>query len=208
MPTTNTKRQRNSQGNTSRSQIIQAAEQVLKRDGYHSLTTRKVAQSCAISLGNLTYHFPNKTLLIEAIMAQVCERYQSQRSVVRLSDQLTPVDYVRRCITWMLNDAVDPDTSALFLELWILAKHHDFGSQIIEDFYATATTWIEQTLATHFPATQQKQREQAAYFILTLSEGAVPVFSRQVQRKVKVHDMIEYGVAAVLTMLEGCPKAV
>ena len=58
---------RYSSGQASRQQIIAAAETVLKRDGYHAFTTRRVAQQCGISVGNLTYYFPTKLTLIEAL---------------------------------------------------------------------------------------------------------------------------------------------
>jgi len=200
MKTGNT-RQRNSLGKASREQILVASEKILKNDGFHSLSTRRVADACGISVGNLTYHFPNKAFLVEAVMLAVCTRYEQQRSAIRLTDAIDPGDYLQNVTCWMLNDAVHSDTSALFLELWVLAKHHDFGTKILERFYATAIGWLVESLGTYFPVVSADKRQRAAYFLLTLSEGSVAVFSRDYSRPVNQKDLVPFAVTAILTIL-------
>ncbi len=194
-------RQGNALGKASRAQIVEAAERLLRTDGYHTLSTRKVAEACGISVGNLTYHFPNKAQLVEALISGVFERYENQRAEIRFDQSLTPENYLKQLINWLLDDAVDPETSALFLELWVLAKHHDFGAETLERFYRTATGWICKALEAYFPHTSNKQRECAAYFILTLSEGSVAVFSRPHQRPANQKDVSNIAIKAVLTTL-------
>ncbi len=199
-------RQSNTLGKASRDQIVQAAEQLLTSDGYHMLSTRKVATACGISVGNLTYHFPNKTLLIEAVMTGVCDRYASERATIKFDKALDPLSYLTGVISWMLDDAVTDKTSALFLELWVLAKHHDFGSETLENFYSTAVGWISGSLEIYFPNTTTEQRERAAYFMLTLSEGSVAVFSRPHERPVNQQDLTPFAVNAILLTLEESKK--
>jgi len=195
-------RQPNTLGKASREQIVHVAEQLLKSDGYHMLSTRKVATACGISVGNLTYHFPNKTQLIEAVMTAVCDRYAHERDTIKFDKALDPISYLKGVISWMLDDAVTQNTSALFLELWVLAKHHDFGSETLERFYSTAVGWISGSLEIYFPNTTSEQRERAAYFMLTLSEGSVAVFSRPHARPVNQQDLTSFAVNAILLTLE------
>jgi AcrR family transcriptional regulator len=194
-------RQRNTLGKASRDQIIASAERLLRVDGYHMLSTRKVADACGISVGNLTYHFPNKTLLIEAVITAVCLRYQSQRPSIVPAGDKTPRQYLSEVSRWMLKDAIAPDTSALFLELWVLAKHHRFATEALEQLYETVTCWITDSLESYFPKSSLLQRQRAAYFLLSLSEGSVAVFSRPHQRPVEPDDLVELAVAAALSCL-------
>jgi len=195
-------RQANALGKTSYSQIVDTAERVLICDGYHGLSTRKVAGLCGISVGNLTYHFPNKMLLVEAVMTSVCDRYDRNRADIwRQPDSLTPRDYISNLISWMVDDAVTQETSALFLELWVLAKHHEFGSEILERFYATAVGWIAKGIESHFPEASEETRKQAAYFMLALSEGSTAVFSWSHQRSVDQKHIVKYAVASVIGIL-------
>ena len=58
--------------------ILAAAEKVLIRVGYANFTTRKVAAAAGIAVGNLTYHFPNKVELTEALIDYILDRYIDQ----------------------------------------------------------------------------------------------------------------------------------
>lgn len=195
-------RQANALGKASNKQIVDTAEMVLVREGYHGLSTRKVAELCGISVGNLTYHFPNKLQLIEAVMTSVCERYDQQRNeIVQNLSEREPQEYVDNLVAWMLEDAVTEETSALFLELWVLAKHHEFGSEILERFYGTVISWISAGLEFHFPNSTAAARREAAYFLLTLTEGSVAVFSRPKKRPVNHKHITKHACVALMAIL-------
>lgn len=195
------KRQRNTLGKASYDHIVGVAEQVLKSGGYHSFSTRRVADACGISAGNLTYHFPSKALLVEAVMAAVCNRYEAQRATAREHAFKDARTFLERTIRWMLDDAVDPETSALFVELWVMAKHHDFGAEILERFYVAGTDWLVKEFKTYFPHAKRKKRRRAAWFLLTLSEGSVAVFSRPHPRPVDQTEIVDFAVTGVLSIL-------
>ncbi len=195
-------RQTNTLGKAARQQIIRHAEQLLICGGYHELSTRKVADACGISLGNLTYHYPNKKLLVEAVMEDVCNRYEKERVELTPREPQTPREYLQKLLRLMLDDAVTHPTSALFVELWVLAKHHDFGRDIIERLYQTVAGWITDSLTHYFPNQSRHHCLKAAYFLLTLSEGTVAVFSRPGDRPVTHSDIGEFAVAGVLQLLD------
>jgi len=195
-------RRRNNLGNSSYEKIVSVAESVLKQNGFHCFSTRNVANKCGISVGNLTYYFPNKVNLIEAVMKAVCKRYSNQRLIDRDSTIKNGEDYLNVVITWMLDDAVTSETSSLFLELWVMAKHHDFGVEIIENFYASVIKWITASLGYYYRNISKKKLESAAYFILTLSEGTLAVFSRSYQRPVNHQKIIEFALNGVLSILD------
>ena len=191
----------NAMGAAARRQIVNAAETVLRTDGYHALSARKVASACGISVGNLTYYFPGKADLLEAVMDDVCNRYAEERDATAASYPADPDAYLRKTVTWLITDAASEETSALFLELWVLAKHHDFGRDIVERFYATAAQWIADGLADRFPGAPPETYQQAAYYLLTLSEGSTALFSRPAKRPVAVDAIIAVAYETVRRML-------
>lgn len=199
MNTKITTRQKNKLGENSYSFIIKVAQKQLTENGFHDFTSRKVAIACGISVGNLTYHFPNKTHLIEAVMLSVCEKYQQ----IRHSDKKPNL---KSMIRWMLKDAVDNNTSSLFLELWVMAKHHDFGVKIIENFYSKAIKWITVVLKEEYPNATSNELEKASYFLLTLSEGTVAVFSRPYKRTVHHADIIVFAEIGIENILGNASK--
>jgi AcrR family transcriptional regulator len=59
-----------------RDRLLDAAEEVVGRDGVNNLTLSSVAAQAGVSKGGLLYHFPSKSALITAIverMATTCE---------------------------------------------------------------------------------------------------------------------------------------
>ncbi len=135
-------------------------------------------------------------------MISVCDRYERQRPEFKPEDIQNPSDFLKRTVTWMIDDAVAPETSRLFLEFWILAKQYEFGTEIIERSYASAVEWLITALGGCFPYSPQDQREQAAYYMLTISEGSLAVFSRSYQRSVDQSDMVDFAVAGIMSILQ------
>ena len=163
---------------------------------------RRVADACRLSVGNLTYHFPSKADLAEAVMESVCARYAEKREMLRRSEAANADAWLHETITWLIEDAVSEETGGLFLELWVMAKHHDFGGQIVDRFYTTAAGWLAEIIGEHFPKAEPAAAERAAYYLLTLSEGATVLFSRPTNRRVVEQDLIEMAFVAVRRMLE------
>lgn len=57
-----------------RERLLEAAEALMRRGGYHGFSTRDVAAAVGIKAASAHYHFPTKTALGEAVI----ERYQSR----------------------------------------------------------------------------------------------------------------------------------
>ena len=50
-----------------RDAILQCARELFMEKGYNNVSIRDIAEAAGIRVGNLTYHFPRKELLVEAI---------------------------------------------------------------------------------------------------------------------------------------------
>lgn len=50
-----------------REAIVQCARELFMQKGYNNVSVRDIAEAAGIRVGNLTYHFPRKELLVEAI---------------------------------------------------------------------------------------------------------------------------------------------
>jgi len=66
--------------------ILDAAEQLFAREGYHGTSFRKVAEAAGISVSLTQYHFPTKDALYEAVFAR--------RILVINHDRLAKLDKV------------------------------------------------------------------------------------------------------------------
>ena len=61
-------------------EIVQAAREILVSEGFHKLTLRSVANKVGIKLASLQYHFSSRAALIQALIGQASDYYQSRAS--------------------------------------------------------------------------------------------------------------------------------
>jgi AcrR family transcriptional regulator len=94
-----------------RARILDAAEQIMLRDGYAAVTSRRVEADAGIKLH---YHFGTLDDLFVAVF-----RRRAERNVERLRDALTSEQPLRAW--WDL--ASDPRGTALLVELTAAANH-------------------------------------------------------------------------------------
>lgn len=59
---------------TVRDRLLNAAEQVVARDGVGNLSLEAVAREAGVSKGGLLYHFPSKSALVTAVVERLGER--------------------------------------------------------------------------------------------------------------------------------------
>ena len=62
-----------------RERLLNAAEQVVTRDGVANLTLESVAREAGISKGGLLYHFPSKSSLILAVVERLATRCETEQ---------------------------------------------------------------------------------------------------------------------------------
>jgi AcrR family transcriptional regulator len=59
-------------------QLLQAAAAIVEQQGVEALTLDAVAQQTATSKGGVLYHFPTKQALVEELIGQLLQRFESR----------------------------------------------------------------------------------------------------------------------------------
>ena len=54
--------------------IVDATAQLLVTDGYHNLSTNKIAEAAGVSIGSLYQYFPNKECVVAAVVKEFADR--------------------------------------------------------------------------------------------------------------------------------------
>jgi AcrR family transcriptional regulator len=60
-----------------RQHILEAANQIVQREGAAHLTIDAVAREAGLSKGGVLYHFPSKNALVEGMITLLCEGFES-----------------------------------------------------------------------------------------------------------------------------------
>lgn len=111
-----------------RQTIITAASELFRKQGYAATTMQQVAEVTGISKGNLTYHFPSKQALYEAVHKQVMD-YLRDRILGRSFDEgptaLEAVsEFTRRLRRWFL-DEEQRFVGCVFTNIAVETQHSD-----------------------------------------------------------------------------------
>jgi AcrR family transcriptional regulator len=179
--------------------ILTAAEDVLIQFGYADFTTRKVAKAAGIAIGNLTYHFPNKANLTEALIAFILDRYvqRIRTSPISGSAPNSKDHPLGDLLRWSINDAVTPHIGRVCRELWAMACHQKFAARAMDGFYQKITKAAADVAQRAYPGMTDAQAAHLTYFMAILSEGAVVLFGTLPEAQTLLPGVVELAVRAI-----------
>lgn len=81
---------------STREDILRSAQALFMEKGYNGVSMRDIAEAAGIRVGNLTYHFPRKELLVEALFEARESRIQTPGSLDTPGDLIA---YLRHLLT-------------------------------------------------------------------------------------------------------------
>lgn len=154
--------------------ILKAAHDVLIEEGASAFTIRRIASACGMKVGNVSYHFPRKELLIKIMLDDLLESYDKLlESEVRRPD-ISPEDRLRLIVKLCLDDIAGKRTTRLFTELWALANHNAFVADRVRAFYQRVHDFIGEVLVELNPALSPDEVHTLALYVSASMEGTTP----------------------------------
>src|SRR3954466_1464193 len=120
--TTRREERRLRQQDISRQQLLDAAEEVFGRKGFHETTLKEIAELAEFSVGSVYSFFENKDDLFQQIFVRRGEEFMPLLRALLHSDDGTPVDQLHRLIDFEIG--------------WFRANHH-FGRLYLRHSSAT-----------------------------------------------------------------------
>ncbi|WP_420383779.1 TetR/AcrR family transcriptional regulator [Novosphingobium sp.] len=154
--------------------ILKAALRVLINEGAGAFTIRRIATECGMKVGNVSYHFPRKELLIQVLLDDMLESYDNHLDNRVRQPDLSAEDRLRAIIVMCLDDIAGMRTTRLFIELWALANHNPFIADRVRVFYQRVHDYIAEYVAQLNPALAPDDVKTVALFISSAMEGVTP----------------------------------
>jgi len=159
--------------------ILKAALVVLIEEGAKAFTIRRIAAACGMKVGNVSYHFPRKELLVQVLLDELLISYDHKlESEVRRPD-LSAEERLRLVIVICLEDIAGKRTTRLFSELWSLANHNAFIAERVRLFYQRVQDFIGEYVAQLNPALSPEEVHTVALYISASMEGSTPFLGYQ-----------------------------
>jgi len=179
--------------------ILRAALSVLIDEGASAFTIRRIAARCDMKVGNVSYHFPRKEMLIQVLLDELVESYGKLLDEQVRKPGLTAEERLRRVIVMCLDDISGKRTTHLFTELWALANHNEFVADRVRTFYLKVHDVIGEYVTALNPRLTPDEVHTVALFISASMEGATPFLGHN---KPWAHKMGAFTGLAVKSLVE------
>jgi AcrR family transcriptional regulator len=154
--------------------ILKAALDVLIDEGATCFTIRRIAARCDMKVGNVSYHFPRKEMLIQVLLDDLVDNYNQQLDQMVRKPGLSAEERLKLVIIFVLDDIGSKRTTHLFTELWALANHDPIIADRVRSFYERAHRLIGEYVAAINPALSDEDVQAVALFISATMEGSTP----------------------------------
>ncbi|MBL6751797.1 MAG: TetR family transcriptional regulator [Nevskia sp.] len=158
--------------------ILEAAREIFANAGYAGLSMRGIAGRLGISLSNVQHYYPSKDALVEALLLHMLDGYKA--AVDRMNSQMaraSPLERFRAAIGIFVDEASDPLTVGVFVEIWALARRHRFAASVAGIVQARQRKQMVHLIAGLLPrASKAALKTRAALMIMHL-EGLIRTVS-------------------------------
>ena len=165
------RRSQSDKGQLTSLSILLAAEKLLINQGYHNFSLRKVASAAGLTLGNLQYHFPNKDLLIKAMLNNCIQRYLDDFDRIRAVAGRDPEAQFKAIIADVIRDLSRKQTTQFFPELWSLSNHDEHAIEFMDEMYGKYRQILVEVITQMNPTLSRDQLNRLAVFISSSIEG-------------------------------------
>jgi AcrR family transcriptional regulator len=149
--------------------VLDAAEQVLERDGAEGFSTTAVARMAGVSVGSVYRFFPDKQALAEALAVRYWSDFADLVAGVAEADALEPVADPATAVLGVL--AAGFRARPGFLALWYGELRTERVRDRTRDARQAIATSIEQILAVHWPAAPEDARAVTAQMVVLSGDG-------------------------------------
>ena len=163
-----------SRGTQTVDQILAAALRILIDEGAAAFTLRRIAAECGLKVGNVSYHFPRKELLIQLMLDELLDSYEQVLALTVRAPGKTAEERLAETITLCLDDIGTKRSTRLFTELWALANQNAFVAERVETFYRHVHRVIGDSVRALNPALDDADVATLSLFISAAMEGTTP----------------------------------
>lgn len=167
-------RSKSAKGRETQQLIIETALRIFIDHGYGEFSIQKVAHSCGLSRGNVSYYYPTKNALLHSLLQAVVQGYVDEFDEVAADETLSPEEKFLSIIDMIMKDLGTRETSHFFPELWALSNRSKIAMTEMNTLYKKAREHLVELLRPINPRLNARERELVGLFISASMEGHTP----------------------------------
>ncbi|MEZ5891601.1 MAG: TetR/AcrR family transcriptional regulator [Parvularculaceae bacterium] len=149
--------------------ILRASREIFTRDGHAGLSLRKVADEAGIAVGNLTYHFPTKTELLDAMLKEALADYVEAHLEQFQPERDAPMEILLNVVEFYVRNA--RASHGFFYQLWGFAGSSAEAREMVRGLYQPIGRFVYYLVRAANPKLNDVQVRRAVLQIFALEEG-------------------------------------
>lgn len=161
--------ERSAKGGQTAVVILKAARAVFMREGHASLTLRMVAEEAGIALGNISYYFPTKKELIDAMLREQMVDYAEEHLKLLEADSDSPLELLLDTIEFYVTNS--RSSYRFFFETWAYAGSDDEAKALVSELYRTIGLFIYRLIRAVRPDFDHARINKVVLQISSLTQG-------------------------------------
>jgi AcrR family transcriptional regulator len=149
--------------------VIDAAGEVLDREGAGAFTTTRIAEAAGIPIGSVYRYFPDKEAIIEALALRYWSDFEDLVAAAAEADEREPLDDPGAVVI----DALSAGFRARpgFLALWYGGLRSERVRDVTRPTRVAIARSIERILIVHWPDAPAPARAAAAQMVVLAGDG-------------------------------------
>jgi AcrR family transcriptional regulator len=152
--------------------ILRAARTLLARDGHAGLSMRAVAQEAGMALSNVQHYYASRDLLLEALLLNIMDEFQAKMDRIAAEMRERPrLEQFMRTMDMFLDEITEPETHAIFFELWALASRNPFASTLMDIMVGRERKTVYNMVRGLNPAIPDEEAMQRAILMVGQVQG-------------------------------------
>lgn len=153
-------------------QILDAAMQVIVRDGLDSTSMRAVAEEAEVSLGLLSYHFDGKEKLVVAAFRRAADRLTAHSAALIAEAGDDPRRQVRAALrAWFDPEFSDLEHLEIWITIWAVGRTNDDVAAAERDLYEQWADVLRDAISDAQPALSPDAVSHRVTDVVALQNG-------------------------------------
>ncbi|TPG37766.1 TetR/AcrR family transcriptional regulator [Flavobacterium pectinovorum] len=119
--------------------IVKETINLLKEEGSSGITMRKIAARCSITLSNLQYHYPDKSILLQTVAQYFCkkceENIEEELKALTPKNKTEEKQFIKKLLEILLKYDDTSLESFVFREIWALSMRDEQLKSSLQKYY-------------------------------------------------------------------------
>jgi AcrR family transcriptional regulator len=149
--------------------VLDAADEVLAREGATAFTTTRIAQAAGVPVGSVYHYFPGKEAMVEALAVQYWSDFEDLVAAVAETDEREPLPDPAGAVLEAL--AAGFRARPGFLSLWYGGLRSERVRDATRPTRSAIARSVQRILAVHWPQTDQADHAVVARMVVVAGDG-------------------------------------